>query len=73
MKSSHLYARINKKLQELPRYSDKYRPSTTSQPALKRSELHAPFFPPEIFEAYFNPKKKSKGLNGPLYFEHDPY
>ncbi|GAW05165.1 hypothetical protein LENED_007005 [Lentinula edodes] len=45
---------------ELPRYSDKYRPSTTSQPALKRSDLHAPFFPSEIFEAYFNPKKKSK-------------
>jgi DNA-directed RNA polymerase III subunit RPC7 len=46
---------------ELPRYSDKYRPSTSSQPTLKRKELHQPFFPSEIFDGYFNPKKKRKG------------
>lgn len=46
---------------ELPRYSDKYRPSVTSQPTLKRKDLFAPYFPPDIFEGYFNPKKKRKG------------
>ena len=45
---------------ELPRYSDKYRPYVTSRPSLKRSDLHAPFFPAEIFEDYFNPKRKKK-------------
>jgi len=45
---------------ELPRYSDKYRPSVASQPTLKRKDLHAPFFPPEIFDSYFNTKKKRK-------------
>ncbi|KAF5389638.1 hypothetical protein D9757_004150 [Collybiopsis confluens] len=29
-------------------------------PKLKPSDLHAPFFPAEMFEAYFNPKKKAK-------------
>lgn len=43
---------------ELPRYSDKYRPSPASQPTLKRKDLHQPFFPQEIFEEYFNPKKR---------------
>ncbi|KAJ7927460.1 DNA-directed RNA polymerase III, subunit Rpc31, partial [Mycena leptocephala] len=47
---------------DLPRYSDKYRPSTASQPTLKKKDLHAPYFPPDIFEGYFNPKKKRKGL-----------
>ncbi len=45
---------------DLERYSDKYRPSATSQPTLKRKELHAPFFPNEVFEDYFNPKRKKK-------------
>ncbi|KAH8103036.1 DNA-directed RNA polymerase III, subunit Rpc31 [Cristinia sonorae] len=43
---------------ELPRYSDKYRPSLAAQPTLKRKDLHQPFFPQEIFEGYFNPKKR---------------
>jgi DNA-directed RNA polymerase III subunit RPC7 len=30
------------------------------QPTLKRKDLHAPFFPPEVFEGYFNPKRKLK-------------
>jgi len=51
---------------ELPRYSDKYRPSPASQPTLKRKDLHQPFFPQEIFESFFNPKKRKttdkKGL-----------
>ena len=45
-------------LKELPRYSDKYRSSTIDQPSLKRKDLHAPFFPPEVFEGYFNPRRK---------------
>jgi DNA-directed RNA polymerase III subunit RPC7 len=45
----------------LERYSDKYRQSPASQPTLKRKDLHAPFFPTEIFEGYFNPKKRRKG------------
>ena len=43
---------------ELPRYSDKYRPSLATQPTLKRKDLHQPFFPQEIYESYFNPKKR---------------
>ncbi|KAH9932902.1 DNA-directed RNA polymerase III, subunit Rpc31 [Fomitopsis serialis] len=43
---------------ELPRYSDKYRPSAAKQPTLRRQDLHQPFFPQEIFEGYFNPKKR---------------
>jgi DNA-directed RNA polymerase III subunit RPC7 len=50
---------------ELPRYSDKYRPSPASQPTLKKKDLHQPFFPPEIFDGYFNPKKKRRGERHP--------
>jgi DNA-directed RNA polymerase III subunit RPC7 len=56
---SLLYSYVS---QELPRYSDKYRSSTMDQPALKRKELHAPFFPPELFEGYFNPRRKPKSI-----------
>ncbi|KAJ7204666.1 DNA-directed RNA polymerase III, subunit Rpc31 [Mycena pura] len=45
---------------DLPRYSDKYRPSVASHPTLKKKDLYAPYFPPEIFDGYFNPKKKRK-------------
>ena len=48
-------------LLDLPRYSDKYRPSPAAQPNLKRKDLHQPFFPSEIFEDYFNPKRKKRG------------
>lgn len=47
-------------LKELPRYSDKYRSATIDQPSLKRKDLHAPFFPPEVFEGFFNPRRKPK-------------
>ncbi|PPR06830.1 hypothetical protein CVT26_003856 [Gymnopilus dilepis] len=53
LKAMHSYA-------ELERYSDKYRPSVASQPSLKRSDLHEPFFPSEVFEDYFNPRRKKK-------------
>ncbi|KAF9233357.1 DNA-directed RNA polymerase III, subunit Rpc31 [Melanogaster broomeanus] len=49
------------KSSDLERYSDKYRQFPASQPTLKRKDLHAPFFPPEILEGYFNPRKKRKG------------
>ncbi|KAF5379177.1 hypothetical protein D9615_006020 [Tricholomella constricta] len=48
---------------ELPRYSDKYRPSVSAQPTLKRKDLNEAFFPPVIFDSYFNPKKKRKVIN----------
>lgn len=52
---------------DLSRYSDKYRPSPAAQATLKRKDLHQAFFPPEIYEGYFNPKRKKKGKT------HEPY
>ncbi|KAJ2936479.1 hypothetical protein H1R20_g617, partial [Candolleomyces eurysporus] len=60
LKSSQYYVVERSKSTELPRYSDKYRPSLNTQPTLKRKELHAPFFPTELFEDYFNPKRMKK-------------
>lgn len=54
---------IEKKRIELSRYSDKYRPSPASQPTLKRKDLHQPFFPPDVFEDYFNPKRRKTGVS----------
>ncbi|GLB42221.1 putative DNA-directed RNA polymerase III subunit Rpc31 [Lyophyllum shimeji] len=48
------------RLAKLPRYSDKYRPSVAAQPTLKRKDLNEAFFPPLIFDSYFNPKRKRK-------------
>ncbi|KAI0327584.1 hypothetical protein GY45DRAFT_1327473 [Cubamyces sp. BRFM 1775] len=58
LRQSAYYLVETTKSSELPRYSDKYRPSLASQPTLKRKDLHQPFFPQEVFEDYFNPKKK---------------
>ncbi|PCH35065.1 hypothetical protein WOLCODRAFT_106908 [Wolfiporia cocos MD-104 SS10] len=58
LRKSAYYVVEPTKSTELPRYSDKYRPSPASQPTLKRKDLHQPFFPQEIFEDYFNPKKR---------------
>ncbi|THU80072.1 hypothetical protein K435DRAFT_785605 [Dendrothele bispora CBS 962.96] len=60
LRRSAYYIVEQTKSTELPRYSDKYRPSPASQPRLQRGDLHAPFFPPEIFESHFNPKKRPK-------------
>jgi DNA-directed RNA polymerase III subunit RPC7 len=46
---------------ELEHYADKYRPAATLQPKLERRDLHQPFFPQEVFEAYFDSKKRRKG------------
>ncbi|TFK93346.1 hypothetical protein K466DRAFT_572570 [Polyporus arcularius HHB13444] len=58
LRNSAYYIVETTKSTELPRYSDKYRPSLASQPTLKRKDLHQPFFPQEVFEDYFNPKKR---------------
>ncbi|KAH9947533.1 DNA-directed RNA polymerase III, subunit Rpc31 [Amylocystis lapponica] len=58
LRKSAYYIVESTKSTELPRYSDKYRPSAASQPTLKRKDLHQPFFPQEIFEGYFNPKRR---------------
>ncbi|KAF8348638.1 DNA-directed RNA polymerase III, subunit Rpc31 [Amanita rubescens] len=60
LKSSPYYVVERTKSTELRRYSDKYRPSAASRSTLQRSKLHAPFFPTEIFEDYFNAKRKKK-------------
>ncbi|EIN08616.1 hypothetical protein PUNSTDRAFT_114057 [Punctularia strigosozonata HHB-11173 SS5] len=60
MRKSAYWVVEQTKSTELPRYSDKYRPSTDRPPALKRKDLHQPFFPTEVFEDYFNPRKKRK-------------
>ncbi|KAF8549601.1 hypothetical protein OG21DRAFT_1488395 [Imleria badia] len=61
LRKSPYYVVETVKSNELERYSDKYRQTPASLPALKRKELHALFFPSEIFDGYFNPKKKRKG------------
>ncbi|KIP06796.1 hypothetical protein PHLGIDRAFT_19361 [Phlebiopsis gigantea 11061_1 CR5-6] len=61
LRQSAYYITESTKSTDLPRYSDKYRPSQTSQPTLKRKDLHQPFFPQEIFEDYFNPKRRKAG------------
>jgi len=62
LKQSAYYIVEHTKSDELPRYSDKYRPSPATQPTLKKGDLHQPFFPPEIFQDYFNPKRKKKAV-----------
>ncbi|KAK0458893.1 DNA-directed RNA polymerase III, subunit Rpc31 [Desarmillaria tabescens] len=58
LKQSAYYVVEATKSKELPRYSDKYRPSSMTQPKLKRKDLHEEFFPKDIFEDYFNPRRK---------------
>ncbi|KAI0074101.1 hypothetical protein K474DRAFT_1665853 [Panus rudis PR-1116 ss-1] len=58
LRKSAYYITEPTKSDELPKYSDKYRPSPAAQPTLKRKDLHQPFFPQEIFEDYFNPKRR---------------
>jgi len=60
LRTSAYYIVESTKSDDLPRYSDKYRPSPASQPTLRRKDLHAPFFPQEIFEDFFNPKRKKR-------------
>ncbi|KAF9568722.1 hypothetical protein CPC08DRAFT_654331 [Agrocybe pediades] len=60
LRKSQYYIVESTKTTELERYSDKYRPSAQQQPTLKRKDLHASFFPTEVFEDYFNPRRKKK-------------
>ncbi|KAG7095418.1 hypothetical protein E1B28_006167 [Marasmius oreades] len=57
LRASPYYVVETTKSTELPRYSDKYRPSVAARPKLRRQDLHPPFFPTEILEDYFNPKR----------------
>jgi len=57
LRNSQYYVVETTKSTELPKYSDKYRPSVATQPKLKRQDLNPAFFPTEILEGYFNPKK----------------
>ncbi|KAH7886875.1 DNA-directed RNA polymerase III, subunit Rpc31 [Phlebopus sp. FC_14] len=59
------------KSNDIERYSDKYRQTPASQPTLRRKDLHAPFFPQDIFEGYFNPKKKRKGITKAKHLDLD--
>ncbi|KAH9060591.1 DNA-directed RNA polymerase III, subunit Rpc31 [Lactarius vividus] len=61
LRKSAYYVTEVVKSAELERYADKYRPAATLQPKLERRNLHQPFFPPEVFEAYFESKKRRKG------------
>ncbi|THH19276.1 hypothetical protein EW146_g1852 [Bondarzewia mesenterica] len=60
LKTSAYYVTEPTKSTELERYADRYRPSAAARPTLKRKDLHQPFFPQNVFEEYFNPKKKRK-------------
>ncbi|KAJ7634680.1 DNA-directed RNA polymerase III, subunit Rpc31 [Roridomyces roridus] len=62
LRKSAYYVVEATKSTELPKYSDKYRTSANSQPTLKKKDLHAPYFPPNLFDAYFNPKKKRQAV-----------
>ncbi|KAI5122107.1 hypothetical protein M0805_002229 [Coniferiporia weirii] len=64
LRASRYYLVDGAKSGELQRYSDKYRPSPAAQPTLKRKDLHAPFFPSEIFEDFFNPKRRKREKRG---------
>ncbi|KAI0728507.1 DNA-directed RNA polymerase III, subunit Rpc31 [Fomitopsis betulina] len=58
LRQSAYYVVEQTKSIEIPRYSDKYRSSPAKQPTLRRQDLHQPFFPQEVLEGYFNPKKR---------------
>ncbi|KAH9973754.1 DNA-directed RNA polymerase III, subunit Rpc31 [Lactifluus volemus] len=60
LRRSPYYVTEAVKSAELERYADKYRPAAVSQPKLERRDLHQPFFPQEVFETYFDPRKKRK-------------
>ncbi|KXN92127.1 hypothetical protein AN958_09219 [Leucoagaricus sp. SymC.cos] len=60
LRESPYYIVERTKNNELPRYSDKYRPSSATQPTLRKRDLNPGFFPAEVFEDYFNPRRKRK-------------
>lgn len=43
---------------ELERYSDRFKPAAKTRPLLSQEILNKEFFPPALWEAYFNQKKK---------------
>jgi len=63
LRKSPYYIVESLKTTELPRYSDKYRPQAFSQPTLKKKDLNPDFFPPDLYDSYFNPRKKKKAAS----------
>ncbi|KAJ3500147.1 hypothetical protein NLJ89_g9921 [Agrocybe chaxingu] len=63
MRKSEYYVTEKPKTTELERYSDKYRPSVAARPELQRDRLHQPFFPAEVFDGYFYPKRRKKKIS----------
>ncbi|TFY80077.1 hypothetical protein EWM64_g3928 [Hericium alpestre] len=62
LRNSAFYIIETTKTDELERYSDKYRPSAATRPKLKESDFNKDFFPPELFESFFHPKRKRRGV-----------
>ncbi|KAJ1310874.1 hypothetical protein OPQ81_009391 [Rhizoctonia solani] len=57
LRASPYYIVEPQKKEEETRYSDKFLKSTTSI-KLQAKDLNPAFFPPELWDAYFNPKKR---------------
>ncbi|KIY62408.1 hypothetical protein CYLTODRAFT_474662 [Cylindrobasidium torrendii FP15055 ss-10] len=60
IRSSKYYIVESNKTKELEQYSDRQKMDEDSRPKLKRKDLHATFFPIDILEDYFNPKRKKQ-------------
>lgn len=50
---------LSSPLVELERYSDRFKPAAKTRPLLSQEILNKEFFPPALWEAYFNQKKKA--------------
>ncbi|KAH7099713.1 DNA-directed RNA polymerase III, subunit Rpc31 [Auriculariales sp. MPI-PUGE-AT-0066] len=57
MRRSAYYIVEEKKSTDLPRYSDKYKPEAY-RPKLRKEDLNPAFFPPTVFNGYFDKTKK---------------
>lgn len=60
LRRSAYYIVEETKSKEPPRYSDKYRINANTRPTLKESDLNKDFFPSQIWDIYFHPKKRKK-------------
>ncbi|KAG8983952.1 hypothetical protein FRB90_005638 [Tulasnella sp. 427] len=58
LRNSSYYLTEAKKADELERYSDRFRPTARTRPVLRPADLNKEFFPPTIWDAYFNPRKR---------------
>ncbi|KIY47362.1 hypothetical protein FISHEDRAFT_74665 [Fistulina hepatica ATCC 64428] len=60
LRSSQYYLTEITKSDNLEKYSDRFLNTAKERPTLKRKGLNPEFFPSDIFETFFNPKKKAK-------------